>query len=78
MLFLQSRTICSQVLHEISDRVTGGLEGGGGERHAACRLRPEAGGVVHVVIRESLFFDLFRGQVSGQLMNNGADHLHMV
>lgn len=78
MLFLQSRTICRQIFHEVGDRIAGGLEGGGGERHAACRLRPEAGGVVDVVIGKTLFFDLLRGQIPGELMDDGTDHLHMV
>ena len=43
-----------------------------------CRLWPEAGGVVDVVIGKALFFDLLRGQISGELMDDGTDHLHMV
>ena len=78
MLFLQSRTIRRQIFHEVGDWIAGGLEGGGGERHAACRLWPEAGGVVDVVIGKALFFDLLRGQISGELMDDGTDHLHMV
>lgn len=77
-MLLKTCSIRRQIFHEVGDRIAGGLEGGGGERHAVCRLWPEAGGVVDVVIGKALFFDLLRGQIPGELMDDGTDHLHMV
>ena len=69
---------CSEVFHQVCDRVAGGLESSRGERHAAGGLRPEAGGVIHIVIGEALLFNLFHGKITGELMNDGADHLNVV
>lgn len=65
------------VLGEVSDGVAGGLEGGGGEGHSACGLRPDAGGVIHKVDVKAGFFDLLDGEVAGELVDDGADHLQM-
>ena len=78
MLSLYNRTLRRQIFHEVGNRIAGGLEGGGGERHAAGGLRPEAGGVIHIVIGEALLFNLFHGKITGELMNDGADHLNVV
>lgn len=77
MLFLRSRTIGGHVLGEVGDGVAGGLEGGGGEGHSACGLRPDAGGVIHKVDVKAGFFDLLDGEVAGELVDDGADHLQM-
>lgn len=69
---------CCQVFRQVCDRVSGGLEGRRGKRHAAGGLRPEAGGVIHIVIGEALLFNLFHGKITGELMNDGADHLNVV
>ena len=69
---------CSEVFHQVCDRVAGGLESSRGERHAAGGLRPEAGGVVHIVVGEALFLNLFHGEIPGELMHDGADHLDVV
>lgn len=69
---------CCQILCQIGDGIAGGLEGSGRKRSSAGCLRPETSRVIHIVIGESLFFDLLCSQVSGQLMNNSADHFHMV
>lgn len=77
MLFLRSRTIGGHVLGEVGDGVAGGLEGGGGEGHSACGLRPDAGGVIHKVDVKAGLFDLLDGEVAGELVDDGADHLQM-
>lgn len=68
----------SEVLCQIGDGIAGGLKSGGRKRSSAGGLRPETGRVIHIIIGESLFFDLICSQVSGQLMDDGADHFHMV
>lgn len=65
------------VLGEVGDGVAGGLEGGGGKGHSACGLRPDAGGVIHKVDVKAGFFDLLDGEVAGELVDDGADHLQM-
>lgn len=65
------------VLGEVGDGVAGGLEGGGGEGHSACGLRPDAGGVIHKVDVKAGLFDLLDGEVAGELVDDGADHLQM-
>ena len=77
MLFLRSRTIGGHVLGEVGDGVAGGLECGGREGHSACGLRPDAGGVIHKVDVKAGFFDLLDGEVAGELVDDGADHLQM-
>ena len=68
----------SEVFRQVGDRVAGGLEGGGGERHAAGGLRPQTCGVIHIVVGKALFLDLLYGEIPRQLMDDGADHFHMV
>lgn len=62
---------CRQVLKQICDRISLGLEFTGIERHTACRLRPDTGGVVDIVGAEAGGLDLFRGQIPGQLVDDG-------
>ena len=77
MLFLQSRTIRGQVLGEVCDDIAlhpnpGGIPGGtGGGR------RIDAGSVVDEVGGKAAFPQLLLGEVSGELMDNGADHLQV-
>ena len=65
------------IFMQIRDRIALGLEVGGGPGGAPCGLGPECKGVVHIVFVESGFFQLLRRQVSGQLVNDCADDLHM-
>ena len=78
MLSLHNRTIRSQVFRQVCDRVAGGLKGRRGKRHAAGGLRPETGGVIHIVIGKPLFFDLFHSEIACQLMDDGTDHLDVI
>ena len=66
-----------QIFVEIGDGIAFGLEDGGGPGHAAGCLGPERQGVVHVVGGEAGTFDLFRRQVLRELVDDGADHLHV-
>lgn len=65
------------VLGEVGDGVAGGLEDWRRRRHSACGLRPDAGGVIHKVDVKAGFFDLLDGEVAGELVDDGADHLQM-
>ena len=65
------------VLAQVGDGITSGLHGGGGEGHAAGGLRPDANGVIDEVGCEAGIFDLFDGEIPGELVNDGADHLQM-
>ena len=65
------------VLAQVGDGITSGLHGGRGEGHAAGGLRPDANGVIDEVGCEAGIFDLFDGEIPGELVNDGADHLQM-
>lgn len=65
------------ILAQVGDGITGGLHGGGGEGHAAGGLRPDANGVIDEVGCEAGIFDLFDGEIPGELVDDGADHLQM-
>lgn len=55
----------SEVLCQIGDGVAGGLEGSGRKRSSAGCLWPETGRMIHIVVGESLFLNLFYSKVSG-------------
>lgn len=65
------------ILAQVGDGITSGLHGGGGEGHAAGGLRPDANGVIDEVGCEAGIFDLFDGEIPGELVDDGADHLQM-
>lgn len=65
------------VLAQVGDGITSGLHGGRGEGHAAGGLRPDANGVIDEVGCEAGIFDLFDGEIPGELVDDGADHLQM-
>lgn len=66
-----------QILEQIRNRISLGLEFTGVERYAACCLRPDAGSVVDIVGAEAGGFDLFRGQIPGQLVDDGCHDFQM-
>ncbi len=68
---------CSQVLGQISNGIPFGLEFTGIERNSSCGLRPQCQRVIHIIFVKAGSLDFFRGQVFGQLINNGADHFHV-
>lgn len=65
------------IFMQIRDRIALGLEVSGGPGGAPCGLGPECKGVVYIVFVESGLFQFLRRQVSGQLVNDCADDLHM-
>lgn len=68
---------CSQVFEKVGDRITFGLELSGTERYAACGLWPDSCGVVDVIWSKTGFFDFFRSQIPGKLVNDGGHDFQM-
>lgn len=62
---------------QVRDRVSLGLEVSRRPGSAAGRLGPEGEGVVHIIFVEAGFFQLLRGEISGELVDDGADDLHV-
>lgn len=77
MLSLHHRTICRQILRQISDQValTGHTGGAVGESGGGGGV--DTGGAVYEVGVKSGSLDLLIRQVPGQLMDDGADHFQM-
>lgn len=71
--FLFSR----HIFMKICDRISFGLKVSCGPWSAAGRLRPECQSMIDIIFIKTGFFNLLRGQISGQLMDDGADHLHV-
>ena len=67
----------AHILEKIGDGITLGLEHCCAEGLAACRLRPKACGMVHVVVGKALRLNLVGGKPAQQLAHNGGDDLHM-
>ena len=65
------------ILEEIGDQIAFALELAGIERNTACRLGPDADRVVHIVSLEAAVFDLFHGEIFGELVYDGGYHLQM-
>ena len=67
----------SHTFVQICDDVSFYLKFTGIEGHTACCLRPDTNGVIHIIIGKSAFLDLFHGEVTGQLVNDGGNHFQM-
>ena len=65
------------ILEEIGDQIALALELAGIERNTACRLGPDADRVVHIVSLEAAVFDLFHGEIFGELVYDGGYQLQM-
>ena len=77
MLSLHDRSIGGQVLGEVGDDVAGGLDGPGAPGEAGGGGGVDPGGMVHKVGGKGGILDLILFQVPGQLVDDGADHLHV-
>ena len=78
MLSFSHRTICRQVLGQISDHIPSGLDTGRRPGKPGGGGGIDAGGVVHEVGREGRTVPyLLIGKIPSQLMDNSRDHLHM-
>ena len=77
MLSLHDRSICGKILSEVRDGIAGDLHGGGGPGIAGGELWEHAGSVIHKIGVEAGGFDLLLGQISGELVDDGGDHLQV-
>ena len=76
-LFLHSRTICCHVFMKIGDGIAFHGKFRGVEGVARGIYGIDADGVVDEVFIETAGFDLVDGEVSRQLVDDGADHLEV-
>lgn len=71
-------SIRSHVFREIADRVSFHSDGGGGEGEAGGGSGVDAGGMIHEVGGEAgVVLDLLVGEVAGELVYDGGNHLHV-
>ena len=77
MLSLHNRTIRSHILVQIGDDISLYLELTGIKGNTACCLGPDTDGMIHVIVGESAFLNLFHGEVTGQLVDDGGYHFQM-
>lgn len=69
--------LCCHIFRQIRDDITFGLEFTGVKRNTACGLWPERCGVVDIVGAKAGAFDFLHGQILGELIDDGADHLEV-
>ena len=75
---MYGRPISGQVLGQVGDDVAGGLDGPGGPGESRGGGGVDAGGVVYEVGREGgTVPDLLVGEIPGELVDDGRDHLHV-
>lgn len=67
----------SHILRQVGDGIALALEFTGILRDTACRLRPYRQSVVDIVGTKVGSLDLLRGQIAGELVNDGGDHFEM-
>ena len=63
--------LCRHILHQIRNGVPCHLKLRSSERESGSRLGPHANGMIYIIIRKAALFNLFHGQVPGQLMHDG-------
>lgn len=68
---------CCHIFMEIGNGISFGLKVSSGPWSAAGRLRPECQSMIDIIFVKTRFFNLLRGQISGQLMDDGTDNLHV-
>ena len=76
-MFFRNRCVCCHILCQICDRVAFGLKFTGVERDAASGLRPERQRMVDIVFVKAGCNNLFRSQITRELVDNGADDFQM-
>ena len=78
-MYLCVRSICCHILRKVSNDVSGGLDRGGGPGEAGGGGWVDSGGVVNKIRgKQGVCLDLFIGQISCQLVNNGGHHFQVV
>ena len=77
-LYLCSRSICCHVFREVTDRIAFYPDGGCGKGEAGGGSGVNAGSMIHEIGGEArVVLNLFIGEVSGELVYDGGDHLHV-
>ena len=66
-----------QIFEKIRERISLGLKLAGVEGNAARRLGPDPRGMIDLIRPKALLYQLLRGKIAGQLVDNGGDHLQM-
>lgn len=69
--------LCGHIFKQVGDRIALALELTGIKRDATGGLRPDGEGMVNVIFVKTAAFDLFHGKVSGQLVDDDADHFEV-
>ena len=77
MLSLHDRSIGGHILMEVGDGVALGLEIIAGEAGPAGSHGIDPRGVIDKIVGEALGLDLLHGEVAGELIDHGRDHLKM-
>ena len=78
LLSLQKCSICCQVLGQICDHVTGGLDACRAPGETGCGGGVDTGSVVYKILGEARVCpNFFIGEIAGQLMHDCGDHFHM-
>lgn len=78
MLSFSHRTISGKILCQIGNHIPSGLDTGRSPGETGGGGGVDAGGVVHEIGREGgAIAHLFIGQIPGELMDDGRDHLHV-
>lgn len=78
MLSFSHRTICCQILRQVRDDISGRLDAGRSPGEPGGGGGVDAGGVVYEVGREGgTVPDLLVGEIPGELVDDGRDHLHV-
>lgn len=77
MLPVHNRPIRCQILCQIRDHITGDLHGSGAPRRAGGGDRINAGSMIHKVSVKPGGSDLIFTEVSGELMDDGSNHLQV-
>ncbi len=67
----------SHILVQIRDDISLYLELTGIKGNTARCLRPDADSMIHVIVGEPAFLNLFHGEVTGQLVDDGGYHFQM-
>lgn len=70
-------SVRGHIFEQIGDGVALGLEGCGRPRDTGGRLRINTGCMIDKVGIEAALADLFRRKITGELIKNAGDHLHV-
>jgi len=76
-LYLVKRSLSTEIFSQVSNGITFNLHGGSIPRETGGGSGINTDGMIHKVGSKGGILNLGILQISGKLMNNGADHLQM-